>query len=83
MLLARLGKARYAQIRLLNNEATTLLNVSDLSELYAYEIINFVDGKRSVGEIRDAVAAEFGGLPVDLVLDYLNACAEAKVVQWK
>jgi len=80
---ARLGKQRYAAIRLLNNEGTPLLTVRDQSELYAYEIINFVDGKRSVGEIRDAVSAEYGALPLDLVSDYLNACAEAKVIQWK
>jgi aminopeptidase YwaD len=83
VLLARLGKDRYAKIKLINSEASQLLKVSDQSELYAYEIVNFVDGKRSVGEIRDAVSAEYGPLPVDLVADYLEACAEAKVVRWK
>ena len=83
VLLARLGKERYAKIRLLNSEATPLLNVQDQSELYAYEIVNFVNGKRTVGEIRDAVSAEYGSLPLDLVADYLNACAEAKVIEWK
>jgi len=83
VLLARLGKARYAKIKLLNSDATPLLNVRDQSELYAYEIVNFVDGKRSIGEIRDAVSAEYGAVPLDLVADYLNACAEASVIQWK
>jgi aminopeptidase YwaD len=83
VLLSRLGKERYARIKLLNSEATPLLNVRDQSELYGYEIVNFVNGKRSVGEIRDAVSAEYGPLPLSLVLDYLDACAEAKVVQWK
>jgi aminopeptidase YwaD len=83
VLLARLGKERYAKIKLLNSEATPLLNVQDQSELYAYEIVNFVDGKRTVGEIRDAVSAEYGPLPLSLVVDYLEACAEAKVIQWK
>jgi hypothetical protein len=36
-----------------------------------------------VGEIRDAVSAEYGPLPVNLVTDYLDACAEARVVRWK
>src|SRR5204863_534112 len=53
------------------------------SEPYAYEIVNFVDGKRTVGEIRNAVSAEYGPLPLALVVDYLEACAEAKVIQWK
>jgi aminopeptidase YwaD len=83
VLLARLGKERYGKIKLINSEATQLLNVRDQSELYAYEIVNFVNGKRTVGEIRDAVSAEYGPLPVNLVADYLAACAEAGVVHWK
>jgi aminopeptidase YwaD len=83
VLLARLGKERYKKIKLLNSDATPMLNAQDQSELYAYEIVNFVDGKRTVGEIRNAVSAEYGPLPIDLVTDYLEACAEAKVVQWK
>jgi aminopeptidase YwaD len=83
VLRARLGPERVAKIGLLNSEATPLLNTQDLSELYAYEIVNFVDGKRSVGEIRDAVSAEYGPLTVDLVDDYLDACHEAGLVQWK
>jgi hypothetical protein len=83
VLQARLGSERLAKIKLLNSEATPLRNTQDLSELYAYEIVNFVDGKRSVGEIRDAVSAEYGRLAIDLVDDYLKACEEAGVIQWK
>jgi aminopeptidase YwaD len=83
VLLARLGKERYAKIKLINTEATQLLNVRDQSELYAYEIVNFVNGKRTVSEIRDAVSAEYGPVPVNLVADYLDACAEAEVIRWK
>jgi hypothetical protein len=59
------------------------LNTQDQSELYAYEIVNFIDGKRTVGEIRDAVSAEYGPVSLDLVADYLSACAEAKLVSWQ
>jgi aminopeptidase YwaD len=83
VLLARLGPERYGKIKLLNSDATPLLKVNDQSELYAYEIVNFVDGKRSIGEIRDAVSAEYGPLPVELVTDYLDACAEAKIIEWR
>jgi aminopeptidase YwaD len=83
VLLARLGKERYAKIKLINSDATQLLNVRDQSELYAYEIVNFVNGKRTVGEICDAVSAEYGPLPVNLVSDYLDACVAAGVMQWK
>ncbi len=83
VLLARLGKERYAKIKLINSEATPMLNVRDQGELYAYEIANFVNGTRTVGEIRDAVSAEYAPLPLNLVADYLDACAEAGVIQWK
>ncbi|HEY6304021.1 MAG TPA: M28 family peptidase [Terriglobales bacterium] len=83
VLLAHLGNERYAKIKLINSGATPLLNVRDQSELYAYEIVNFVNGKRSAGEIRDAVSAEYGPLPVNLVTDYLEACVDAGVIQWK
>ena len=83
VLLARLGKDRYAKIKLINSEATPMLSVRDQSELYAYEIVNFVNGKRTVGEIRDAVSAEYGPIPVSLVTDYLQACEEAGVTRWK
>jgi len=83
VLLSRLGRARYNTIKLLNTDATPLLNAQDLSELYAYEIVNFVDGKRAAGEIRDAVSAEYGPISVGLVIDYLNACSEAGIMRWK
>jgi aminopeptidase YwaD len=83
VLRARLAPERVAKIKLLNSETTPLLNAQDLSDLYAYEIVNFVDGKRTAGEIRDAVSAEYGPLRVDVVTDYLEACHEAGVVQWK
>jgi aminopeptidase YwaD len=78
-----LGTERVNKIKLLNSEATPLLNTQDQSELYAYEIVNFIDGKRTAGEIRDAVSAEYGPVAFDLVADYLNACAEAKLLSWK
>jgi aminopeptidase YwaD len=40
---------------------------------YAYEALNFVDGKRSLQEIRDAVSAEYGPIPLDVVAEYLRA----------
>jgi aminopeptidase YwaD len=83
VLQARLSPERVAKIKLLNSEATPLLNEQDLSELYAYEVVNFIDGKRSLGEIRDAVSAEYGPIALGLVEDYLNACQEAGLMRWK
>jgi hypothetical protein len=47
---------------------------------YAYEVLNLVDGKRTVREIRDSVSAEFGPVPLELVLEYLRALETIRVV---
>lgn len=83
VLLDRLGPERLRNIKLLSADSSRLLNVQDRGALYAYEIVNFVDGKRTVGEIRDAVAAEFGPLPLEVVSDYLKACEEAKIIAFR
>ena len=50
-------------------------------EEYAYEVLNFADGMRNAQEIRDAVAAEYGPVPVELVVEYLKALEEIGVVE--
>lgn len=50
---------------------------------YTYEILNLVDGKRSVREIRDAVSAEFGPIPQEWVTEYLQALASVGMVEFK
>jgi len=42
-------------------------------EEYAYEVLNFADGKRNAQEIRDAVSAEYGPVPLEMVVEYLKA----------
>ena len=79
----RLGEQRLQAIRLLSAGSSRFVNVQDSSALYAYEIVNFVDGKRTVADIRDAVSAEFGPIPLELVSDYLNACEEAKIIAFR
>jgi hypothetical protein len=79
----RLGSERLAKIKLLNADSSRLLNAQDRGAIYAYEIVNFVDGKRSVAEIRDAVAGEFGPIPLEIVSDYLQACEEAKIIAFR
>ena len=49
-------------------------------EEYAYEVLNFADGNRSAQEIRDAVSAEYGPVPLELVLEYLRALEKIGVV---
>lgn len=83
VLLNRLGKDRYSKVKLIHADANRLLNLPDRSEQYEYEIVNLVDGKRTIGEIRDVVAAEYGPISLSLVADYLNACVEAGIMQMK
>jgi aminopeptidase YwaD len=80
---ARLGAGRVEKIQLLSGDSSHLLNVQERGALYAYEVLNFVDGKRTVADIRDAVAAEYGPLPLEMVTDYLKACEEAKIVAFR
>ena len=55
-----------------------LVNVQDRGALYAYEIVNFVDGKRTVADIRDAVSGELGPIPFEIVSDYLRPARRRK-----
>ena len=82
VLLNRLGADRVSTIKLLSGDANRLLNTQERGAIYAYEIVNFINGKRTVVEIRDAVSAEFGPLPLEAVVDYLQACEEAKIIKF-
>ncbi len=50
-------------------------------EEYAYEVLNFADGKRNAQEVRDAVSAEYGPVPLELVVEYLTALEKIGVVE--
>jgi len=64
-------------------DALKLLNYEGLwgSGLeYAYETLNFVNGKRNVHEIHQAVYAEFGPIPYPMVEEYLKALESIQVI---
>jgi hypothetical protein len=48
-----------------------------------YEIANFIDGTRTVGQIRDAVSAEFEPLDLAAVAEYIDVLAKAGAVSFK
>jgi aminopeptidase YwaD len=52
-------------------------------EEYAYETLNFVDGKRNAQQIRDAVSAEYGPVPLAAVIEYLKALEKIGVISKK
>ncbi|MGB2898385.1 MAG: M28 family peptidase [Candidatus Acidiferrum sp.] len=50
-------------------------------EEYAYEVLNFADGKRHAQEIRDSVSAEYGPVSLGLLVEYLRALEKIGVVE--
>jgi len=48
---------------------------------YAYEALNFADGKRNAREITDELAAEYGPVSLELVVEYLQALKKIGVLQ--
>ena len=48
---------------------------------FGYEALNLVDGRRSVGEIRDALAATVGRAPIEEVAEYLHTLARLGVIE--
>jgi len=48
---------------------------------YAYEVLNFADGQRNAQQIRDAVSAEYGPVPLEMVVEYLKALEAVGVVE--
>jgi aminopeptidase YwaD len=53
------------------------------SDDLTYEIVNFVDGQRTVTEIRDAVSAEYVPVDVKAVAEYLDILVKAKAITFK
>ncbi len=50
-------------------------------EEYAYETLNFVDGSRNALDIAHAVSAEYGPVPLEMVVEYLRALEKIGVVE--
>jgi len=50
-------------------------------DAYAYEALNFADGRRTLQQICDELSAEFGQVPCEFVGEYLQALKRIRVVQ--
>jgi len=61
---------------------TSVLKLTNHADV-AYEIVNFIDGTRTISDIRDAVMAEFGPVGLPAVVQYLEALATAGSVTLK
>ena len=58
---------------------TAFLKFANVDEVI-YELGNFVDGKRSISDIRDAVSAEFAPISLPVVVEYFERLAKAKAI---
>lgn len=69
-----LGKEKEKTLRLLSFEGRW-------GDDYSYEALNFVDGVRTVNDIRNALAAEFGPIPLEVVEEYLAALQSIGIIE--
>ncbi len=69
-----LGEEKAKTLRLLSYEGLW-------GHEYSYEALNFVDGTRTVNDIRNALSAEFGPIPLDIVEEYLAALENIKLIE--
>ena len=75
---SRAGSGRIAPV-----EPPTAFLTFDSPANIVYELGNFVDGKRSISDIRDAVSAEFGALPLASVVDYFERLEKTGAITLK
>jgi hypothetical protein len=70
--------------RLLEDEAAWYSSREfTLSGNARFELVNFIDGTRSVTAIRDAISAEFRPVSTAVVARYLDDLVKVGVVDWK
>jgi len=50
-------------------------------EEYTYEVLNCADGKRNALEIRNVISAEYGPVPTEVVVEYLQALEKIGIVE--
>ncbi len=48
-----------------------------------FELVNFIDGRRTVSDIRNALSAEYGPVAIAIVARYLEDLVRVGVVKWK
>lgn len=61
------------------NPPTAMLKFANVADII-YELGNFIDGQRSISDIRDAVSAEFGPIDLPVVADYFERLSKTGAV---
>lgn len=75
---SRVGRAPVKPV-----DAPTAFLTFENADVILYELGNFIDGKRSISDIRDAVSAEFRPLPISSVTDYFDRLARSGAIAIK
>jgi aminopeptidase YwaD len=52
----------------------------DNGEIYSYEVLNFVDGKRNVQEITSMLSGAYGPISMNVIVEYLKALETIGVI---
>ena len=65
------------------NAGTLFRPAQSLPEVHAYEAFNLVDGRRSVGDIRDVLTGRYGAVGSASVADYFDQLAKASIIRWQ
>ncbi len=71
----------YLEEKLADSDVNLDLPIFRMDSRMTYEILNFVDGKRSLLDIRNAVSAEYDPVSIEWVKDFLEVLSKAGVVR--
>ena len=74
----KLSEDEYSELKLRHHTG-----IWGSSGQYVYEALNFVDGGRTVSDIRDWLTAELGPVPLEFVEEYLAALESIDVIRKK
>ena len=74
----KLSEDKFSELRLRRHTG-----IWGSSSQYVYEALNFVDGERTVSDIRDWLTAELGPVPLEYVEEYLAALESIDVLRRK
>jgi len=72
---------KYGQEKLADLRLRQYTGAHGSSGQYVYEALNFVDGRRTVSDIRDWLTTELGPVPIEYVEEYLAALESIDVIR--
>jgi len=50
---------------------------------FPFELVNFIDGQRTITQIRDALSAEYGPIPTEAVSHFVEDLVTVGVAEWR